>query len=246
MLEDFKEHKKVARIKDHWLKLVGEELVIGLEVGTTLDCGILKEVELHVSSETSNIEYTSYLLKVSRERNHLLLELVEEIEATCGKVNGYLVAKIPFRCLNASQEVKLNVSMSYNLSSCTRRLHSPITPLTVQPLDFCSESLAPSFNSPFPISSFASVMLTGIREKIIISTELGSLTHLPDVLPQLNFRRISSVDSFLLDIPQNPLHLSIISISQVSSKRTEAYLYAKDYSYLTLLVRMLRNILPAD
>ena len=156
------------------------------------------------------------------------------------------MAKVPFSSINPSVTNRLNASVSYSLSNCTRRLHTKSISLDFHPLDFCSDALAPSFAPAMALPSFYSVYLTGIRESLTLSTELGFLLTLPGLLAKLKFTLSDSIGGYLLDIPSHPLYLSIIMLDIVNSKQVEAIMYARDYSHLSLLIRLLREVLPAD
>jgi len=238
--------KKGLAVTGHFVRLLRGELLIGLELETVGGCGEVSEVELQLVADTGEVEYKYYLLRIAKRRENIFVENVSGlgVEGVC--VKGTMVAKVPFTSINPSTTINLMASVSYILLPSSRRLHTKTTNITLNPQDFCSNALSPSFESSMAIPSFFSVFLTGIRETLSISTELGSLQPLPSLLSKLNFTLTNSIGGYLLDSPSNPLYLSMVMLSPVNSRQMEAIMYAKDYTHLTLLVRMLREIVPAD
>eukprot|EP00090_Calanus_glacialis_P024846 TRINITY_DN38568_c0_g1_i1.p1 TRINITY_DN38568_c0_g1~~TRINITY_DN38568_c0_g1_i1.p1 ORF type:complete len:366 (+),score=117.44 TRINITY_DN38568_c0_g1_i1:115-1098(+) len=240
------EEVKGLVVKGYWVRLLRGELVIGLELETVGGCGEVSEVELQLVADSGEVEYRYYLLRMAKRRESIFVEKESRlgVEGVC--VKGTMVAKVPFTSINPSTTINLMASVSYNLSPSRRRLHTKTTNITLNPQDFCSNALSPSFESSIAIPSFFSVFLTGIRETLTISTELGSLYSLPSLLSKLNFTLTTTLSGYLLDSPANPLYLSMMMLNPVNSRQVEAIMYAKDYTHLTLLVRMLREIVPAD
>jgi len=240
------ENKKGLVVKGHWVRLIRGEVVVGLELETVGECREISEVELEVVTDSGEVEYKYYLVRMVRmgERIHIEKVMVLGVDGVC--VKGTLVAKLPFSSLSPSTSITLLASVSYNITPNSRRLHTKTTSITLHPKDFCSDSFSPIFTPTTAIPSFISLFLTGVRETLTISTQLGSLQSFTQFLSKLHFSLNLSISGYLLNCPTSPLHLSTIMVHPVNSRQVEATIYTKDYTHLTLLVRMLREILPAD
>eukprot|EP00092_Neocalanus_flemingeri_P024011 GFUD01026045.1.p1 GENE.GFUD01026045.1~~GFUD01026045.1.p1 ORF type:complete len:471 (+),score=161.54 GFUD01026045.1:52-1464(+) len=243
-----KVEEKGLVLKGHWVRLVRGFVIFGVELETFGECGEgeVKEVELQLVTDSGVVEYKYYLVKMVKRDERIHMEKVMELGLDGVCVKGTLVAKLPFSSLNPSTSITLLASVSYNLSPNTRKLHTRTTHITLQPKDFCSDSLSPTFTPTRAIPTFLSLYLTGVREILTISTQLGSLLSLPLFLPKLNFTLTLAISGYTLDCPTSPLYLSTIMLNPLNSRQVEAIMYTKDYTHLTLLVRMLREILPAD
>jgi len=242
--EKLEEEMKGLVVKGYWTKLMRDDLVIGFELETV--GGEVSNVELQLVTNSEEVEYSYYVLRRTRRGDSLFVKKVTNfgVEGVC--VKGTLVAKVPFNCINTSITNTLKASVSFNLAPHSRRLHTHTSIISLHPLDFCSNTMSPSFESTKAISSFFSAFLTGIREILKVTTQLGSLQSLPSLLPKLNFTLTDTIAGYLIDSPSNPLHLSILMMNPVNSRQVEVIMYAKDYTHLALLVRMLREVLPAD
>jgi len=240
------EEKKMLIIIGHWSKLVRGEVMIGLELETEGDCGEIFDVEMQIVNDDEELEFRYFLLQMARRGESLFVQKISKLGVTGHSMKSTLVAKVPFSIINPSVINRLKASVSYSSSHCRRRLHTKPIPISLHPIDFCSDALAPSFSPSMALQTFSSVYLTGIREILTLSTDLGFLLTLPGLLAKLKFTLTESIGGYLLDCPAHPLYLSIIMLNIVDSKQVEAIMYAQDYSHLSLLIRLLREVLPAD
>jgi len=247
-LKSKEETKKAVNglvIMEHWVKFVRGDILVGLEVETV--GGEVSDIQLQLVTVSGELNFSSCMVKIVKRGGRINFEKILKLGTDGVRVKGTLVAKMPFSSLNPSTPLTLLASVSYTLSLKTRRLHTETLRIFLKPKDFCSESMSPTFTSPASaIQSVISLYLTGIRESLCLSTLLGSLKSFPDFLSKLSFIPIVSISGYLLDKPSHPLHLSIILLYPVNSRKIDATIYSKDYSLLSLLVRMLREILPAD
>jgi len=240
------EQKKALVIKGHWLRLLRGQVMIGLELESFVDSGEITDVAMHLVFDNAEVEYRCNLLQTVRRGDSLFIQKISKFVANNHCMKSTVVANVLFSNINSSITNRLEVSVSYSVSQSRRRMHTRTVNISLNPLDFCSPNLSPSFISSMALPSLTSVYLTGVREVVKFSTELGFLMTLPGLLAKLKFTWTETIGGYLFNSPTHPLYLSIIMLNFVNNREVEAIMYAQDYSHLSMLIQLLREVLPAD
>ena len=230
--------EKRLSITEHWARLVrGDSLVIG--VGLTSGAEKVANLRLQVvsgSGEEAALDYKWRLLSFTGPG------LLTSSSSMAASHSAVAAAVLPLSsCISAPS---LLASVSY---SCQDQDHLVTDTAEIKlPANIFDDSLRLVFDSTKAESSFLSLHMTGVRESLSVFTRLGSLNNFGELLENNSFIYNQTLCSHVFTDPEHPLHHTVIKIVPESSQRCSATITSKDYVQITLVVKLLKNLLPLD
>ena len=230
--------EKRLSITEHWARLVrGDSLVIG--VGLTSGAEKVANLRLQVvsgSGEEAALDYKWRLLSFTGPG------LLTSSSSMAASHSAVAAAVLPLSsCISAPS---LLASVSY---SCQDQDHLVTDTVEIQlPSNIFDDSLRLVFDSTKAESSFLSLHMTGVRESLSVFTRLGSINNFGELLENNSFIYNQTLCSHVFTDPEHPLHHTVIKIVPESSQRCSATITSKDYVQITLVVKLLKNLLPLD
>ena len=230
--------EKRLSITEHWARLVrGDSLVIG--VGLTSGAEKVANLRLQVvsgSGEEAALDYKWRLLSFTGPG------LLTSSSSMAASHSAVAAAVLPLSsCISAPS---LLASVSY---SCQDQDHLVTDTAEIKlPSNIFDDSLRLVFDSTKAESSFLSLHMTGVRESLSVFTRLGSLNNFGELLENNSFIYNQTLCSHVFTHPEHPLHHTVIKIVPESSQRCSATITSKDYVQITLVVKLLKNLLPLD
>ena len=228
--------EKRLSITEHWARLVrGDSLVIGVR----LTSGAQKVANLRlqlVSGEEAALDYKWRLLSFTGPG------LLTSSSSVAASHSAVAAAVLPLSsCISAPS---LLASVSY---SCQDQDHLVTDTAEIKlPANIFDDSLRLVFDSTKAESSLISLHMTGVRETLSVFTSLGSLNNFGELLENNSFIYNQTLCSHVFTHPDHPLHHTVIKIVPESSQRCSAIITCKDYVHITLVVKLLKNLLPLD
>ena len=230
--------EKRLSITEHWARLVrGDSLVIG--VGLTSGTEKVANLRLQVvsgSGEEAALDYKWRLLSFTGPG------LLTSSSSMAASHSAVAAAVLPLSsCISAPS---LLASVSY---SCQDQDHLVTDTAEIKlPANIFDDSLRLVFDSTKAESSFLSLHMTGVRESLSVFTRLGSLNNFGELLENNSFIYNQTLCSHVFTDPEHPLHHTVIKIVPESSQRCSVTITSKDYVQITLVVKLLKNLLPLD
>ena len=225
-------------IQDHWIRIVdGKQLVLGFSLISKIDAS---DVSLHLlPSEQSqcHLDYQWRLVQFSAPGS------LSTLYSLSSNQTASVVAVLSS---TASLSIKsLRAGVSYSSQDETKKISNTIS-VEFKPDIYFNESLSLKFARDSSEESFLSLSVTGVTEKMIITTELGDITNLPSALENNDFKKNDVLSCHVFEQPGHVLHLSVVRIIISNSQQCEVDITVRDYSQAVQLMKIIKSLLPLD
>jgi len=231
----------LVKITDKHVRILSDEIILVLRLETSIDLDNFS-VE-YVSSTDTCVPSRSSLVIMRRREGRLYPEQVNRLRP---EETGLGILILPLSLLAFSkQSIDLALNIRHKLG-CSRVESLSLTSDLLMAGQPSLDPQVTSLASDRYLVDFLSFFLTGVRESLTVSTDMGSLANFEDVLISLGFTVSAPGYGNCFRDPSQLLHGTFIIHNLHSSQALTMDVYSASYASLATCVKLLRGILPCD
>ncbi|XP_023331042.1 uncharacterized protein LOC111703358 isoform X4 [Eurytemora carolleeae] len=221
------------------VRVVGKNLIILVDI-ETLDPVQGLRLEL-LSREDTCIEYRATCLVLSNQDGRLYPEFCEKLGDNERGVGVLILPQSVLACFR-SHSLSLSLTVNHNQG------RSSIEQIVLQTDQLLNDQPVLNPLSTEFLPDFLAFFVNGIREKLEISTELGTLESFHKIIPDLGFEsfQLGTSKGYFCRDPGKYFYGTFILNTSKSFQRMFVDMYCRDYSTLGTIVKLMRSKLPCD